>query len=152
MNTRIVRLGRAIVLSILFFVTSFSLLGGSHGHPVHAIAGSLLLLGAGVHLRSRREWLRAVFSRPASGLTRRVRQLRRTDLWLMILSFLCAVTGISRALTIHGLETGLFSALHGICGALMILALGIHLLQHWGWLVNILRQPGNPKSEPVVQG
>lgn len=151
MNTKSVQIGRAIVLSILFFITSFSLLAGHHGHPAHVIAGSLMLIGSTVHVRTKREWMRAVLSRPASKLTPRVRQLLFTDLWLIGLSFLCAGTGIGQLLTSHGLSTGLLGALHDLSGGLMILAIGIHLFQHRSWLTNALRQPAGLKNEPVIQ-
>ena len=94
MKSKPVRFGRAIVLSIFFFVTVFSLLGSHDGSNsgwtnVHIWAGSLMLIGSAVHLATNLDWVRAVFSRPASSLKKRVRQNHRTDLGLFISGTIC---------------------------------------------------------------
>lgn len=151
MNTNSVQIGRAIVLSVLFFITSFSLLLGEHGHPLHVVAASLMLIGSMVHVRTKQKWMRATLFRPVNELTPRVRQLRSTALWLIGLSFLCAATGIGQMLAFHGLSVGMLGALHALSGGLMIVVIGVHLVQHWSWLTNAIRQPARVKNEPVIQ-
>ena len=100
MKSKPVRFGRAIVLSILFFVTIFSLFGGRDGsdastrNMVHIWAGSLMLIGSAVHLATNLDWVRAGFSRPMNSLKKRVRQNRRTDLCLFISGLICAIAGM----------------------------------------------------------
>ena len=67
MKSKPVRFGRALVLTMLTFITLFSLFGGASeaGTPktVHIVAGSLMLVGSAVHLATNLDWVKAVFSR-----------------------------------------------------------------------------------------
>jgi hypothetical protein len=146
MNHRTVKFGRSTVLSALFFLTTFTLPLGQRGvestwNTIHIWAGSLLLVGAVVHLVSNLAWVKSVFSRPARELQRRVRQLRHSNLTLFLFSLLCAASGI--LWLIPYLSPTLIvrvANFHRIAGALMAGFLGLHLLLHWRWLVAAIRQ------------
>jgi hypothetical protein len=152
MKSRTVRLGRSIVLSIIFVITFFSLLGGHGGRnpalaSVHAIAGSLLLVGAGVHLGTNMDWIKAVYRRRASDLQGRLRSLRRTDTWLFISATLCAVAGMWWLIfPVHWTYE-----LHTLSGLVMVVFLTVHLVQHWGWLVNTIHSMRKGTSTRPLQ-
>jgi len=79
----------AIVLSVLFFLTVFSLIGveqdaASAWTDIHIWAGGLMLIGAAVHLMTNLDWVRAVFLRPSKSLNLQTRRNKRTDLVLFI--------------------------------------------------------------------
>lgn len=146
MNHKTVKFGRAMILSVLFFVSIFSLALAEDGasstwNTVHVWSGALMLAGAGVHLMNNMRWVKAVFSRPARQLQRRVRRLRHTNLILFISGGLCTLAGIIWLLPgLSPASLQSWAGLHRLSGMLMILALGIHLLLHWGWLVATVRQ------------
>ena len=148
MKSKPVRFGRAIVLSIFFFVTVFSLLGSHDGSNsgwtnVHIWAGSLMLIGSAVHLATNLDWVRAVFSRPASSLKKRVRQNHRTDLGLFISGTICALSSVLWLLVPGNggfAQFGRWSGLHTMSGIFMIVLMGIHLWLHRGWMVKTARQ------------
>lgn len=153
MNNQMPRLVRAIVLSILFFVTLFSLAGSERGaNPawvsVHSWAGGLMLLGSVGHLVSQRKWIRAVFSRPAKELARRVRRNRNTDLGLAISGAICAVTALVWVLVPAARES--LDRPHTMSGLVMVLLIGVHLLLHWRWLVNTLRKLGERSDKAAT--
>lgn len=154
MKSKPVRFGRAIVLSILFFITIFSLFGGDDGpssatrNSVHIWAGSLMLIGSAVHLATNLDWIRAVCSRPASGLQKRVRQNRRTNLGLFISGLICTIAGLLWLL-LPGATPNLlarWSRLHTLSGIFMIVVMGIHLWLHRDWMVKTARQLRNQQS------
>ena len=159
MKNKPVRFGRAIVLSILFFITLFSLFGTSDTpgerafNMPHVVAGSLMLIGSFVHLGTNLDWVKAVFSRPASSLKKRTRQNRRTDLGLFISGLICTLTGVLWLIpgaSIDLLER--WNNLHTMSGLFMIVLLGIHLLLHWNWMVNTARQLcGHPSKKAGKQ-
>jgi hypothetical protein len=137
-----------MVLSILFSITLFSLFGGDDQaekvaqNTVHIVAGSLMLIGSAVHLGTNWDWVKAVFSRPANSFKKRLRQNRHTDLGLFISGLICAFTGILWLLLL-GANPNILERwynLHTMSGIFMIVLLGIHLLLHWGWMVNTARQ------------
>lgn len=147
MKSKMVRFGRAIVLSVLFFLSIFSLLGG-HGNPAsgwntaHIWSGGLLLIGSAVHLGTNLDWVRAVFSRPASTLKKNALRNYRTDLGLMISGMICSLTGLLWLLLSVAGPALLrrWNGLHTLSGIFMIGLLGIHLGLHWNWMVKTARQ------------
>jgi len=165
MKTKISRLIRSICLSIVFVLTFFSLFQG-RGTPQtatnwgHILFGSLLLIGSLVHIATNLDWIRAMFSRSAHEKPRRMRLLRNTDLFLFLTGTACAGSALIWLPTLFGVAMPAMSELHTLSGLLMSLILFIHLLQHFGWLVNTLKgylspQPGASRSQtgsrPVSQ-
>ena len=153
MKSTPVRLGRAIVLSILFFVTIFSLTGlernpDSIWTAIHSWTGSLLLIGSTVHLLTNLGWIKTVFSKLDGALAKRARQNRRIDLGLFITGFICAVTAVLRLVDPVAMDS--MNRLHAMSGLFMIVFLGIHLLLHWPWLVNTIRQLRASGSHPSI--
>ncbi|HNT26215.1 MAG TPA: hypothetical protein PKM21_17745 [Anaerolineales bacterium] len=141
MKSKTVQFFRSMILSALFVVSTFSLIG-VESHPdsgwtaIHVVTGSLLVLGSAVHLMSNRAWVKAVNRRPVGSLSRGVRRLWHTNLGLLIAGAICALTGVlwlvSPALQLN--------RLHTLSGLLMIVLLFIHLILHFRWLVNTIRQ------------
>jgi hypothetical protein len=157
MKTKIARFVRSICLSIVFVITIFSLFQGRNAenptpNMTHIVAGSLLLIGSLVHTGTNADWVRNVFSRPASQLPKRVRTLRTTDLWLFVAGTACAATAVTWLLNTLGKDIRFMRELHALSGLAMSLILLIHLLQHRGWLVNtfrILRKEGVNTDAPA---
>lgn len=163
MKSKPVRFEPAIMLSILFFLTVFSLFG-AHDNPssgwshVHGWTGALMLIGSTVHLIKKSNWIKAVFSRPANGLKKRVRQNRRTALGLFISGSICTFSGVLWLLIHEGggfYQIEPWSELHTISGIIMIVLLGIHLWLHRGWIINTARhlrnhQPSKADGQIVV--
>jgi hypothetical protein len=109
-------------------------------NEIHIWSGSLLLLGAAIHLGTNWDWVKAAFSRPACELKQRVRLLRCTDLWLFFSGILCTAAGV--AWMVPGISpevTGRLSSLHRLTGMIMILAMVVHMLQHRKWMVQTVR-------------
>ncbi|MBI5950829.1 MAG: hypothetical protein HY865_04170 [Chloroflexi bacterium] len=154
MKTLPARFISAIILSILFFLTAFSLIGVEHGTTsvwtdVHIWSGSLMLIGAAVHLTTKLDWVRAVFSRPSKSLNLQTRRNKRTDLGLFITGSLCAVAGFRWLFNpLHHLNH-----LHTMSGIFMLLLMLPHLALHWQWLVNTIRHlfGVKPQTNPVAQ-
>jgi len=151
MKSKPVRFGRAIVLSILLFLTVFSLIG-AHDNPhsgwsyVHGWTGSLMLIGAAIHLVTNLGWVKVVFSVPAHVLKKRVRQNRFTDLGLFLSGAICTLSGVLWLLVpgdggFRQMER--WSEMHTISGIFMIVLLGIHLWLHRSWMANTARQLQN---------
>ena len=156
MKSKPVRFGRAIVLSMLLITCIVSLMIGERGqqsiwNDVHIWSSALLLTGAAVHLGTNWDWVKSVFSRPASELKQRIRNLRRTDLWLFISGGLCTIAGL--AWLVPGKEMAVverWAGLHRLAGMIMILVMVIHLLQHWNWMVQTarwMRDTQQPESD-----
>jgi hypothetical protein len=152
MKSQTVRFGRSIVLSILFFVTIFSVIGSHIGHEpglavVHVSAGSLLLFGASVHLATNWDWIKAVGLRRARRglvttptLSVRVRSLRRTAMWLAISGMLCASSGVMRLVSPGSLQFHGIHELHALSGLTFAIALVVHLIQHRGWFFSTYKR------------
>ena len=147
MNNRTIKLGRAMILSLLFTLSVFTLPLGRRGVPsiyntIHIWSGFLLLFGAAVHLIKNRHWVKTVlFSRKAGTIKRRLRRLRRTNLGLLISGGLCATAGILWLMP--GLSSKLLArsaSLHRLAGIIMIALMVIHMALHWGWLVKSFQQ------------
>jgi hypothetical protein len=154
MKTLPARFINAIVLSILFFLTAFSLIGVEHDSTsfwtdVHIWAGSLMLIGAAVHLMTNLDWVRAVFSRPSKSLNLQTRRNKRTDLGLFVTGSICAATGFRLLFApLHHLNH-----LHTMSGMFMLLLMLTHLALHWQWLVNTIRHlfGGKRQKKPALQ-
>jgi hypothetical protein len=151
MKTLPARFVNAIVLSILFFLTAFSLIGVEHDSTsfwtdVHIWAGSLMLIGAAVHLMTNLDWVRAVFSRPSRSLNLQTRRNKRTDLGLFITGSICALAGFFWLF----IPIERLNRLHTMSGLFMILLMLPHLALHWQWLVNTIRHlfGGKPQVDP----
>ena len=154
MKTLPARFTSAIMLSILFFLTVFSLIGVEHGAAsgwtnVHIWAGSLMLVGFAMHLTTKIDWIRAVFSRPSKSLNLQTRRNKRTGLGLFITGCLCTLAGISWLFN----PTHHSGHLHAISGTLMIFLMLPHLALHWQWLVSAIRRlfGTKPRTQPVTQ-
>ena len=154
MKTLPARFISAITLSILFFLTAFSLIGVEHDATsfwtdVHIWSGSLMLIGAAVHLMTKLDWVRAVFSRPSKSLNLQTRRNKRTDLGLFIAGSFCAVAGFRWLFNpLHHLNH-----LHTMSGIFMLLLMLPHLALHWQWLVNTIRHlfGAKPQTNPAAQ-
>jgi len=149
MKSKQARLVRSICLSVLFVLTLFSAFSGRDSEVqmprnLHYVSGSLLLIGALVHLATNARWVRSVFKRSAGQLGKRVRQLRLIDSWLFIFTTVCAVTAIVWSLGLLGLNLPDLGRLHTLSGLGMSAFLFVHLIQHWGWLVHTIRSFGKP--------
>lgn len=141
MKSKTVQFFRSMFLSALFVVSTFSLIGverspDSGWTAVHVVAGSLLVLGSAVHLLSNRAWVKAVCHRPVGTLSRGVRRLWHTNLGLLIAGVICALTGVLWLVS----PILRLNRLHTLSGLLMIVVLFIHLILHFRWLVNTIRQ------------
>jgi len=150
MKSKPVRFGRAIVLSILFLITIFSLFGGPDGtgwstqNTIHIMAGLLMLVGSAVHLGTNLDWIKAVFSHPAGSHKKRVRHNQRTDLGLFISGAICTLIGA--LWLIPGTNPDMlerWKGLHTMSGLFMIVLMGLHMLLPWHWMVNTARQLRN---------
>jgi hypothetical protein len=154
MKTLPARFISVIALSILFFLTAFSLIGVEHGTTslctdVHIWAGSLMLIGAAIHLTTKLDWVRAVFSRPSKSLNLQTRRNKRTDLGLFIAGSFCAVAGFRWLFNpLHHLNH-----LHTMSGIFMLLLMLPHLALHWQWLMNTIRHlfGGKRQKKPAMQ-
>jgi hypothetical protein len=158
MKSKEVQLGRSIALSILFFTAMISLLGSERGqestwNDIHIWSGSLMLIGAVVHLINNWDWVKAIFSHPARELKQRLRRLRRTNLWLFVFGSLCAITGLVWMLPwLSPAVVERWAGLHRLSGILMSTLLGVHLLMHWRWLVNTLKGMNKPRQIDTAKG
>ena len=154
MKTLPARFISAILLSILFFLTTFSLIGAEHHAnsfwtDVHIWAGSLMLIGSAMHLTTKVDWIRAVFSRPSKSLNLQTRRNKRTDLGLFITGSICAVAGVLWLFNpLHHLNH-----LHTISGLFMLLLMLPHLALHFRWMTSAIRQlfGAKPQTQPVTQ-
>jgi hypothetical protein len=155
MKCKTVRFGRAIVLSILFIICSVSLIGVNSGqestwNKIHIWSGMFMLVGAAVHLWTNWDWVKTTFSRPAQTMKQRIHCLRRTNLWLFISGTLCTIAGLAWMVFGRSLEAAeRWATLHRLTGIIMILALVIHLVQHWNWFVKTarsMRETQHPKT------
>jgi hypothetical protein len=150
MKTLPARFISAIALSILFFLTVFSLIGIQHHAnsfwtDIHIWAGSLMLIGSAMHLTTKVDWIRAVSSRPFKSLNLQTRRNKCTDLGLFITGSICAASGFLWLFApLHHLNH-----LHTISGLFMLLLMFPHLALHFRWLVNTIRQVFGGKSHPV---
>lgn len=154
MKTLPARFINAIVLSILFFLTAFSLVGAerdatSSWRDVHIWAGSLMLIGAAVHLMTNLNWIRAVFSRPSKSLNLQTRRNKRTDLGLFITGSFCGLTG---ALQLY-IPIERLTHIHTMSGMFMLLLIFLHMALHFRWMSNTIRQlfGGKSKEGPALQ-
>jgi len=152
MSSNISRLVRSACLSAAFVVTVFSLFDGRGAADpafatAHKIAGALLLLGSLAHIRSNREWIRTAAARGGAALPRAARALWRTDRALFAAAAVCALPLPALAFGIAGPAGDIAAGVHRLGGAAMIVVLSVHLLQHWGWLVNTLRALGKRHKE-----
>jgi hypothetical protein len=147
MKSKQARLVRSICLSLLFVLAFFSAFNGKGGEfntsrTLHYVSGSLLLIGALVHLSTNARWVRSIFKRSAGQLGKSVRQLRLIDSWLFISATVCAGTAIVWSLGLLGLDVPDLGRLHTLSGLAMSAFLFIHLIQHWGWLMCTIRSLG----------
>jgi protein-S-isoprenylcysteine O-methyltransferase Ste14 len=154
MKTLPARFMSAIMLSILFFLAVFSLIISEHSTDsswtnVHIWTGGLMLIGAAMHLTTKVDWIRAVFTRPFKSLNLQTRRNKRTDLGLFITGSLCTLGGIGWLFN----PTHPSAHLHVISGMLMILLMLPHLALHWQWTMNTARHLFGAKSQasPAAQ-
>ena len=109
-----------------------------------------MLVGSAVHLGTNLDWVKAVFSRPAATIKKRIRQNRRTDLGLFISGAICTLTGalwLIPGTRIILLER--WNNLHTMSGLFMIVLMGVHMLLHWEWMVKTARQLRTDQSSKV---
>ena len=128
---------------ILFIVIVFSLIVG-HGifarfwRSIHIASGILLLAGLITHLGLHMKWIRSVLLRSPKSLPGIVRKNRRVNVWILLISPLCILTGI-----VNWLSPGTspmhfphnWNGLHHLCGLVLILLFSVHLALHWKWIV-----------------
>jgi hypothetical protein len=144
-----------VVLLVLFVLTVVSLFGqGQIATRVHYIAGTLLVIGSVVHVVWHWDWIKAnVLRRRPRELGKKVRALRRIDLWLFLFYFLCSVSGlIFWPMEVAGLAGPIFplerwGALHRWTGVMMFLVMIPHLGHHMKWLVCMARRALRPRAE-----
>lgn len=147
------KFGKSMVMSVLFFVTAFSLIVGGHHYQgsywnqAHIWSGALLLIGSATHLITNRKWWRAVFSRPAIEMKPSLRRLRTTNLLLSVIGSLCAISAVIWLLPLGAEANHHWFATHTASGVFMFFLLGLHLLLHWGWLVNTIRHLAGSSSK-----
>jgi len=149
MKTLPARFVNAIVLSILFFLTTFSLIGveqdvASIWTDVHVWTGSLMLIGSAIHLITNLDWVRAVFSRPSKSLNLQTRRNKRTDLGLFITGSVCTLAGFFWLF--NPIER--LNRLHTMSGLFMILLMLSHLALHFRWLMSTIRHLFGGKRQP----
>ncbi len=141
MNTKTSRLVRAACLTMTYFLLLYSLLGGGPSQRLahqnlHIIAGSILLVGVLVHIRTNTKWIRKIIPRPGKTLSPRIRQLRAIDSILLASGTFCAGSALMWGLNQLGLSVIFVKPVHIFSGWVMILALFVHLVQHWAWMKN----------------
>ena len=151
MNDNSFKFGKSMVMSALFFVTVFSLMGGGRGQSsvwdtVHIWAGALMLISSATHLIFNCKWIKSVFSRPARELSPHVRRLRSSNLWLFISGSVCTLAGAAWLLPLAPSAIQRWGALHRLSGMMMIVMMGVHLLLHWNWLVGTVQQMLKPEA------
>ena len=137
-----------IVLLVLFIVIVASLPGHHTAGwaTVHAIAGTLMILGSLVHVAWHWPWLKANFLRYPRNPGRVVRANRRIDIPLLVLFIPCGVSGLlvwlmdlTSATYIILLREG-WSHLHHLTGLLILLLMLLHSGRHLKWLVCMARK------------
>ena len=143
MDSYVTKFVRAMLMSALVFTTIFSIAGrdislSGQANPLHTWAGALLLVVTGFHTLSNRKWLTAVFSKPAGTLSRRLRWLRRINLGMMLFWTMNAATSVIMLFHRDAAIPHQLAHLHHVSGELFILTIGLHMLLHWKWLVNVV--------------
>jgi hypothetical protein len=129
----------------------------------HAAAGLLMALGSIVHLSWHWDWVKTVLLRPSGNLPKRRRGLRRVNVMMCLCFGVCIPTGVMTWLQQTMLcdpvlmNAEAWASLHRLSGMMMFLLLGIHLLQHWRWLMSAARRyilPGahQSKAKTAVEG
>lgn len=153
MNTKLFRFAPMIALSILFFMTVISMGGVDNDSvidrsAIHNWSGSLMLLGSFVHMVTKMDWIKTVFTKPGKSLAKRVRRNRDVDLGLFIFGVICALSGWLMLVTDGGIYK-LCRILHCSSGGVMMVLICIHLWLHRVWFVHTARQLFSPASKKL---
>ncbi len=99
----------------------------------HNVAGTLLLIGCGVHIALHRKWIKGVVLRPPREMTGQLHAKRAVNIWLFVFYALCGITGpiawITQELLSNPFLLSLeaWGGLHKLTGMLMFLILLVHL-------------------------
>lgn len=89
-----------LVLGVLLTITMLSLAGP--GHAIHGIAGTLLLLGCGIHIGRHRRWIQAVIEKTPKNLTPTVRRNRSLFWGMLVSGAICGLSGLATLPFAHG--------------------------------------------------
>ena len=131
MNRKTLNFGLDACLFVLFAVTVVTMFGGGVMSLVHDVAGTLLLLGSALHLLLHREWIQRFVFHPRRPASESVRLNRRVDLWLVLVSLLCGLSGLVAWLVPLGSSSSrVWGALHRVSGFATLGVTVVHLRCH----------------------
>lgn len=128
------------ILTGLFLLNVISIFAGHHAgsawSTIHNLSGTLILVGAIMHLRLHWTWVRSMIFRRPQNLGGAGRQDRVIDTLLFGIGALCAICG-PFALVFPG---GALSHLHQMSGMLMGIVIFIHIALHHKWYAATMRR------------
>jgi hypothetical protein len=150
LKTKPFRFAGTIMLSVLFVVTLFSLMGviyafDSSWKVFHAWCGGFLLIGSSMHFLTHLDRVKIVFTNFGKKQAARVRLNFIVEIVMVVLLTCCAVSGIIK-LFLGPVQAGVWNHVHTISGLLMIIFIGLHLLLHAIWMSQTIHTWFNPFS------